>query len=64
MGIALTPAQKKELTEKGSNQMRSAADYTALEQQLAVLRQQMEEQQNAHNQQLARMKLDGTACPL
>ena len=38
MGIALTPAQKKELTEKGSNQMRSAADYTALEQQLAANR--------------------------
>ena len=64
MGIALTPAQKKELTEKGSDQMRSAADYTALEQQLAALRQQMEEQQNAHNRQLSRMKLDGQLAQL
>lgn len=64
MGIALTSDQQKELAEKGGRELRSAGDYAALEQQLAALRQQLEEQQNVHRQQLARMELDGQLAQL
>ena len=64
MGIVLTPDQQKELVKKMSTEVCSAKDYAALEQQLAALQQQSEQQQNTYRQQLARMELDGQLARL